>query len=109
MVEDAPTFADVYPELWRVLRDRPLTIYNANYDTKVIGYVSKSAGLAVPFDWKAVSCCMLKYAAFVGDWNEYRQGYRWQRLEGGDHSALGDCRATLKLMREMASAEGENA
>ena len=104
MVEDAPTFADVYPELWKVLRDRPLTIYNANYDTKVIGYVSKSAGLAVPFDWKAVSCCMLKYAAYVGDWNDYRRSYRWQKLEGGDHSALGDCRATLKLMREMASA-----
>jgi DNA polymerase-3 subunit epsilon len=43
------------------------------------------------------------YAQFVGDWNEYHGNYKWQRLPGGDHSALGDCRATLAVLKEMAA------
>lgn len=31
--------------------------------------------------------------------------YRWQRLPGGDHSALGDCWATLKVLQKMAESE----
>ena len=27
---------------------------------------------------------MLEYAKFVGEWNDYHQGYRWQKLEGGE-------------------------
>jgi DNA polymerase III epsilon subunit-like protein len=29
----------------------------------------------------------------------------WQRLPGGDHSALGDARATLNLVRRMAGGD----
>jgi DNA polymerase-3 subunit epsilon len=46
---------------------------------------------------------MRQYAAFVGEWNEYHGNYRWQRLPGGDHSALGDARATLSLLKRMAA------
>jgi len=31
--------------------------------------------------------------------------YRWQRLPGGDHSALSDCLATLKVLQAMAESE----
>jgi DNA polymerase-3 subunit epsilon len=41
---------------------------------------------------------------FVGDWNDYHDNYKWHKLRGGDHSALGDCLATLELIRQMASA-----
>lgn len=45
---------------------------------------------------------MLQYSQFVGDWDRYRNAYRWQKLWGGDHTALGDCRATLARIAEMA-------
>ena len=32
------------------------------------------------------------------------QNDRWQKLPGGDHSALGDCRATLAILHEMANS-----
>lgn len=31
--------------------------------------------------------------------------YRWQPLDGGDHSAIGDCRATLALLQRMATSK----
>jgi hypothetical protein len=36
-----------------------------------------------------------------------RGGYRSQKLPGGDHSALGDALATLRLIEEMAARPGE--
>jgi DNA polymerase-3 subunit epsilon len=36
----------------------------------------------------------------------WRGGFRWQKLPGGDHSAIGDARATLAVIRRMAGEEG---
>jgi DNA polymerase-3 subunit epsilon len=41
------------------------------------------------------------YSQFVGEPGK-RGGYKYQKLPGGDHSALGDCRATLKVLKDMA-------
>jgi DNA polymerase III subunit epsilon len=49
-------------------------------------------------------CAMLAYSDWIGNWNEYHGNNRWQRLPGGDHTALGDCRATLKVLRKIAAA-----
>ncbi len=37
-------------------------------------------------------------------WSEKRQNYLYQKLPAGDHSAIGDCKAILKLIKEMANA-----
>jgi DNA polymerase-3 subunit epsilon len=64
---------------------------------------------------------MQQYAIFYGDWNDWHQSYRWQRLtsacaqQGIDqskisapaHSALGDCLRTLELLKVMAVYTGE--
>jgi DNA polymerase-3 subunit epsilon len=47
---------------------------------------------------------MLKHAEWVGEWNDYHGSFRWQKLVGGDHSALGDCLATLETIRKMAES-----
>jgi hypothetical protein len=51
----------------------------------------------------AWECAMRRYAAYVGEPSK-RGGYRSQKLSGGDHSALGDALATLRLIKEMATA-----
>lgn len=48
---------------------------------------------------------MAPYAAWYGDWSDYHGGWRYQRLPLGDHTAIGDCRATLKIMQEMAATK----
>ncbi|MDP9310326.1 MAG: hypothetical protein M3R24_05455 [Chloroflexota bacterium] len=48
---------------------------------------------------------MLEYARFTGVWNTAKNDYRWHKLQDGDHTALGDCRATLATIEWMAEAE----
>ncbi len=49
---------------------------------------------------------MRHYAAYVGEPSK-RGGYCSQKLPGGDHSALGDALATLRLIEEMAAGGGK--
>jgi hypothetical protein len=49
--------------------------------------------------WKDV---MAEYAKYVGEWNDKYGDYKWQRLPGATHGAVGDCLATLKVLRTMA-------
>ena len=55
----------------------------------------------LPVRWE---CAMLKHAEWVGEWNDYHGSFRWQKLAGGDHSALGDCIATLETIKKMAES-----
>lgn len=46
---------------------------------------------------------MLQYSRFVGEWMEDKRDYRWQRLPDAGHNAVADCRATLELVKMMAT------
>lgn len=50
-------------------------------------------------DWQ---CAMLKYSCFVGEHHEYYRDYKYQALRGG-HRAVGDCQATLAVLKRMAA------
>jgi DNA polymerase-3 subunit epsilon len=106
-LEGSPTFKDIYPDILDAIRSRRVIVYNARYDRRVfdtevgmLGAREMLSGKYVPV-WE---CAMGWYSQFVGEPGK-RGGYRNQKLSGGDHSALGDCRATLKLIERMA---GEN-
>ncbi len=103
MVSNAPTFADVWPTLEKYLIKYPVVIYNAAYDTKLI--VQSAAKYRIKVPTYNVQCAMLRNAEFVGDWNESKQSYKWPKLTGGDHSAVGDCIATLELIKRMAASD----
>ncbi|GGZ39657.1 hypothetical protein [Streptomyces bluensis] len=53
-----------------------------------------------PQTWE--ECAMEQYAAFYGDWHDYFGSYTWQKL-GGGHRALGDTRAVIRRLEEMAA------
>lgn len=117
MLANAPTFEEVFLQLWRVLGNRDLVIYNVEFDIRLIKQSLKPYGyqLAIPTSDRrgckifsnggSIHCAMLWYAQFIGDWNNHHGNYKWQRLPGGDHSAIGDCRATLGIIRQMSVAE----
>lgn len=103
VLESEPEFKEVYPEIQSITKDKHVVIYNADFDTSRLQHDCQLSELE-PFQFK-VSCAMLIYSQFVGDWNDYHGNYRWQRLPSGDHSALGDCLATLRVLNKMAESQ----
>ena len=104
MVEDAPTFPEVYPEIVSSLEGKKVLIYNADFDISILRYCRRLHELEPLKLRKRSDCLMEWYAQFCGDWHDYYQSYRWQPL-GGDHSAVGDCFAALAVLKDMAEAE----
>jgi DNA polymerase-3 subunit epsilon len=101
-VKDAPLFPEVYEKIEKIIHGNTLVIYNARFDVRLIQQsLAKHNLLPIGLDLDYVDCAMLMYSAWVGDLWPYG-GYKWQKLESGDHTALGDCRATLKLIKKMA-------
>jgi DNA polymerase-3 subunit epsilon len=100
----SPTFLEVYPDLLEALWGRRVVVYNASYDRRVWDTEVRSLGArgALAGELPAWECAMRRYAAYVGEPSK-RGGYRSQKLPGGDHSALGDALATLRLIEAMAT------
>ena len=115
-VTDAPTFDQVFLHLMRRAGDRDLVIYNCEFDLRRIKQSLRVHGIQLAFPTSDRRGCriftnggsihdaMLWYAQYVGEWNDYYGNYKWQPLPGGDHSALGDCKATLEIIRSMAAS-----
>jgi DNA polymerase III epsilon subunit-like protein len=129
MVADAPTLLDLLPQLGELLQARKVLVYNASYDFEVLHgcLVRREIPLAGhPGDpalyldterreaadaWMNQTgaaggrweCVMKWWAKFYGEWNPRRGQYKWQKLPGGTHGALGDCQATLTLLQKMAA------
>lgn len=100
---DERRFLEVYPDLLDVLWKKRVVIYNASYDRRVwdaaVGRLGARAALAGELaPWE---CAMRAFASYVGE-RTRRGGYKYQKLPGGDHTAIGDARATLRLIGRMA-------
>ncbi|HYO89483.1 MAG TPA: 3'-5' exonuclease [Candidatus Limnocylindrales bacterium] len=116
MLEHEPRFPEVYPRLQDVLFMKPVIIYNAAYDTKMLAQDYARHHLAPPLYFP--DCAMLRFAEFWGEENTERGGYRWCKLElacsrmsipahafeNHAHSALGDCLRTLALLKALAAS-----
>lgn len=105
MLENQPSFKDLHKEFFKIIKSKTVLIYNAEYDARLITQTANQDGFKL-INIDAL-CLMKAYAIFVGDWSDYHQDYRYQKLPAGDHSAIGDCKATLKILKEMADAEKE--
>ncbi len=104
----APRWADLWPVVRAIVQGRTVVVFNASYDRELLlqsclvaNIDMWSQDMSLLANWH---CAMLAYSAFVGSWNDYYGNYRWQRLPGGDHSALGDCKATLAVLKKMAAS-----
>lgn len=100
---DERRFLEVYPDLLDVLWAKRVVVYNAPYDRRVwdaaVGRLGARAALAGELPpWE---CAMRAFAAYVGERTK-RGGYKYQKLPDGDHTAVGDAKATLRLIEQMA-------
>lgn len=116
MVANAPTFADVWPELEAILSKYSIWCYNAGFDFSAIISSAYYAKIKVPKEISHDSrwnCMMLAYAEYYGDWSDYHDSYTWKQLgfacedlgveSSGYHRALGDVNNTLGVMRALAA------
>ncbi|NJO65644.1 MAG: 3'-5' exonuclease [Richelia sp. RM2_1_2] len=104
-LESAPTMAEVYPKLKEVLENKLVVIYNDSFDKKSLFNSIKTNSL--PRIKFSTVCAMMQYARYYGAWHDYYENYAWQKLPGGDHTAIGDAKATHKLIKMMAAYEAE--
>ena len=100
-LQDCPTFAEIKDELENIIAGRTVLIYNAEYDEKLIDQTCEQDECS--YFRMRYDCVMIPYSGFIGRWSDYHYDYTFQRLPGGDHSAIGDCRATLKVIHKMAN------
>lgn len=99
----APTFGDVCKELNDIIGNKSIIIYNGDFDERLIRQTCRQDGIP-PFKLGWYECAMTTYSRFVGDWSDYHGDYTFKRLPLGDHTAVGDCRATLKVIQKMAES-----
>jgi DNA polymerase-3 subunit epsilon len=103
--DSAPPIQKLLGAIKASVEGKTVVIFNRAYDYSVIqnhvsDYAFNSwATLRDSCDWE---CAMLPYSAYIGEWNDYRVNYKWQKLPAGDHSAIGDCRSTLAIIKRMA-------
>jgi DNA polymerase-3 subunit epsilon len=117
LVSHAPQFIDVFLDLLKEVGKRDVVIYDAQFDLRLIKQSLRPYGVQLAFPTSdrrqcriftnggSIHCAMHWYSQWIGDWSDYHHSYRWQQLPGGDHSALGDCRATLRIIEQMARAK----
>ncbi len=100
---DAPCFESAVHKFIKVTEGKTLLMFNADFDVRLLQQTCY-ANRCKTFDL-SYWCAMKEYSKFIGEWNDYFNDYRYQKLKGGDHTALGDCLATLKVIEQMAQAE----
>jgi DNA polymerase-3 subunit epsilon len=103
----------------RLHYDQAIVIYNASYDVRMIKQSLQQYGVT-PRGLKQPFCAMHLYAEFYGEWDDYRNSYRWHKLGAAAqqcgiplpadlHRALADAQLTRAIVEYIASREIENA
>jgi DNA polymerase III epsilon subunit-like protein len=119
-VASAPAFWQISGQLLALLRGRRVVTYNAAFDRAILRNEFQRLGAEqirrsgrrkrserYIWEWERGMhwrCAMELYATWWGDWSDYHGNYKWQPL-WGDHTALGDARACLRVVERMAGKE----
>jgi DNA polymerase III epsilon subunit-like protein len=124
-LQDAPSFAEVLPELWRLLEQKTIIIYNAEFD---LSRFETSLQALYPFPeayeayceqsrrlWRLrdqAHCAMKWFAVIYGQKHRYYGTYTWQKLATAcsyfgipledAHNAICDAQATALLTHKLA-------
>jgi hypothetical protein len=94
MVRKSPTIAEKWDDICKMMQGRIIVTYNAKFDREVFHTTSELYGLKLPdCQWH---CAMQAWWAF--------NDFPYTKLPDSQHRALGDAKAALKLIQEMASA-----
>ena len=95
MVRKSPTIVEKWEEICNLMRGRTIVTYNAKFDREVFHTTSEVYDLTLPDDcqWH---CAMQAWWTF--------NDLPYTRLPDSQHRALGDARAALGLIQQMATS-----
>lgn len=91
-LQNCPSWGEKWEEIRPYLLTRRLLIYNEKFDIARLRHTCVLHGVELPAAIES-DCIMEQYTMYTG---------KRQKL-GGDHTAVGDCRAALAKIREMAN------
>lgn len=108
-VREAQTFPQIWPQLRAILANRALIAYNVQFDARLLEQTASRYGITLMAQSK--DCVMKRYAEYriARAPHGARRAYsledacRYHALPIGGHRALADCRATLELLKVMAT------
>jgi len=80
MVADAPTWAELWPQIQVLLNGRRVGIYNAEFDLRMIAQSHTAHKVADTAAGSNAFCIMKLYAEFFGEQGSYGD-FKWQSLE----------------------------
>jgi DNA polymerase-3 subunit epsilon len=108
-VVDAPTFADIYPRLKSIFDGRPVVVFNAMFDKRLLRQ-SLSKWKLRTLNFKTFTCAMTAYSSYHGEKRGKKNRVKSLKFaceqEGitnsRAHWAVNDCLVTLALVQKMA-------
>jgi DNA polymerase-3 subunit epsilon len=116
LLQSAPAWPEVWRDVEARLGRRPVAIYNAPFDVRMIEQSHRAHGLSGRPPSLDARCLMELYARFRGDWNERHAAYRWHRLETAawqcglgtpqEHRARADALLARTLLHHVAAQAG---
>lgn len=121
-VATAPNWLEVAPKVAEIIKGQTVVIYNLRFDVPLLASSDLHIAKVPLYDWhnqvvKEYLCAMNAFSVHYGDWKHYRRSYAWKSLSQAakimkvpvvnDHSALGDCRMTLGVVKAMLKAHSE--
>jgi DNA polymerase-3 subunit epsilon len=106
--KNSPMFPGIHYQLQEAMRGKTVIIYNAKFDRRIIRHCCTTYNLPI-IRCKGIECLMEEYSRWYPHYRKRGGGYKWKKLPGGDHSAIGDCLAALQVIRKMAGVENKIA
>jgi DNA polymerase-3 subunit epsilon len=114
MLVDSPTWEQVWPKAEAVLLDKRVGVYNVEFDLRLIKQSNQRTWMKSNLIESNFFDIMKLYAQYFGDWDPYRQSFRYQSLEmagrqcgihlPNSHGAIDDCLLTRALLHYMAES-----
>ena len=81
MVAQSPRWPEIWPTLRGMMLGRPVGVYNADFDSRLLRQTHARHALTDSVDASAFFCLMLLYAQYRGEWDASRRSFRWHSLE----------------------------
>jgi len=100
MLRFAPSFGEIIDDIYKLSKNKIFLIYNAEFDGRMLKQTCYYNNLN-SFNIRAI-CIQKLYSIFKGEWSEYYNNYKFQKLPNSSHNAKGDCLATLNLIKKIA-------
>ncbi len=111
MVLDAPTWAEIWPQVKHLFTDRKVGIFNADFDLRMMRQSHEQHGLSWEEMGGSAFCVMKMYARFYGELLG-RGNAKWQSLQNAgqqcgiplpnSHRAIDDAKLASAVFRHMA-------